>query len=80
MTTALHARTTPNAQNEHYLLPRDPTSLFTGRQRLLDEMRNVYFPTTSVSISGQKRYVVHGLGGVGKTELCLKFAEQFREK
>jgi hypothetical protein len=28
----------------------------------------------------QTRFVLHGLGGSGKTQLCLKFAKEHREK
>ena len=28
----------------------------------------------------QKRYVLHGLGGSGKTQICLKFAQDHRER
>ncbi|KKY16867.1 putative kinesin light chain [Phaeomoniella chlamydospora] len=66
-------------QNEHYLIPRDPTSQFTGREKLLEQIRESYFPANARPSSSQRRYVIHGEGGRGKTELCLKFAEQNRE-
>jgi signal recognition particle GTPase len=55
--------------------------MFTGREKLLEELGNAL--NVSASPEGhnsQKRFVVQGLGGSGKTEFCCKFAQDNRQK
>ena len=49
------------------------STLFTGRDEYLQELKD-YF---SSSI-GEKRksFLLYGLGGMGKTQICLKFIEE----
>lgn len=35
--------------------------------------------TTTEDVSMQKRFVITGMGGQGKSEICLKVADQVRE-
>lgn len=67
--------------NRHFHIPHAVSSIFTGRQKLLEELRNAYdassFPEEN---RAQKRFVLQGLGGSGKTEFCCKFAQDNRQK
>ncbi|KAJ7712799.1 hypothetical protein B0H16DRAFT_1702701 [Mycena metata] len=45
-----------------------PSRIFCGRQDILDKMHHFFFDTSSQNI-----YVLHGLGGAGKTQIALKF-------
>ncbi|KAF8056053.1 hypothetical protein FPV67DRAFT_674744 [Lyophyllum atratum] len=47
------------------------THLFTGRQKLLDEMENYFLE----DIGSRHVCVLHGLGGVGKTQIAYRFVE-----
>lgn len=68
-------------QNIHYLVPRSVSSIFTGRQDICERLQEVCSPCVPVTAQAvQKRFVVVGLGGVGKTQVCLKFAQENREK
>jgi len=59
----------------HFHLPEDITSTYIGREDILATLRASFFPGGSpVSKAGQKSFVVFGMGGCGKTELCSKFA------
>jgi Cdc6-like AAA superfamily ATPase len=50
---------------------------FEGRQDVLQKMRDCFKSNVSSLESGhQRRFVLHGLGGTGKTQLVLKFAEE----
>ncbi|KAJ7463223.1 hypothetical protein FB451DRAFT_1494065 [Mycena latifolia] len=49
-----------------------PTRIFHGRRTILDQMHQ-YF---SQNISMQDIFVLHGLGGAGKTQIALKFIEE----
>jgi hypothetical protein len=67
--------------NKYYEVPRSASALFTGRQDIYQRIKKVCLPAgpTTAQLQ-QKRYVLYGLGGSGKTQLCLKFAEEHRER
>ena len=49
------------------------SALFTGRDEYLQRLKD-YF---SSSIEDERKsFLLHGLGGIGKTQICLKFIEQ----
>jgi len=52
-------------------------SLFSGRSQELDQIRNVL---SMPNEDRQKRYVITGIGGIGKSELCLRLVEQLRSQ
>jgi hypothetical protein len=61
------------AQVPRHIRSRPPPSrIFHGRQTILDQMHN-YFACDS---GKQQIFVLHGLGGAGKTQIGLKFIEQ----
>ncbi|KAM7205417.1 hypothetical protein V8F20_003186 [Naviculisporaceae sp. PSN 640] len=63
-----------NAQR-HFYLPEGRTSTYIGREDILKSLSRSFFPGGSpVSKDGHKSFVVFGMGGCGKTELCSKFA------
>lgn len=47
---------------------------FTGQEKYLQKLREYYGPSNSEK--SQRRCLLHGKGGVGKTQLALKFAEE----
>ncbi|KAJ7041772.1 hypothetical protein C8F04DRAFT_1230233 [Mycena alexandri] len=49
-----------------------PSRIFQGRQTILDKMHQ-FFTTDS---GKQLIYVLHGLGGAGKTQIALKFIQE----
>ncbi|KAJ7711373.1 hypothetical protein B0H16DRAFT_1900659 [Mycena metata] len=49
-----------------------PSRIFQGRQAILDKM-HLFFNTDS---GEQHIYVLHGLGGAGKTQIALKFIQE----
>jgi hypothetical protein len=62
--------------NVHWRVPRKTNSLFTGRTKLIEriksEIRN--------GEPDDRFFVITGLGGLGKSELCLKIAKEMREE
>lgn len=64
------ARTTPKIWNADRR-----NSVFTGRGRLLEELRDELLGTTHRVVRPQ---ALHGLGGVGKTQVALEYAHRFR--
>jgi Cdc6-like AAA superfamily ATPase len=66
--------------NQNYFVPHNSTGLFTGRDDVLQKLRDCLFPSRNKSrLEMQKRFVLYGLGGSGKTQICTRFAEIHRE-
>ncbi|KAL9109382.1 MAG: hypothetical protein Q9187_008170 [Circinaria calcarea] len=53
-------------------------SLFTGRSELLDRIQSAFRVEKASGAKEQKRFVITGLGGQGKSEICLKAADLMR--
>ena len=73
----------PNAlpYNQYYLVPHNSTGLFTGRDDVLRKLHDCFFPSRNdIRLATQKRFIVFGLGGSGKTQTCTVFAEAHRER
>lgn len=62
------------SENKHYLVPLTVNRNYTGRQRLAcDLQKKMLAPSEQ-----QKRFVIYGVGGSGKTQFCVKFASDNR--
>jgi hypothetical protein len=57
-------------------LPHESTPLFTGREDILSQLEN-YFLLGDSNMQKQCVFVLHGLGGAGKTQITLKFVDTF---
>ena len=55
------------------LMP-NPSNRFTGRTEVIAKLERHFSNTND---SGQKRkfFLLYGMGGIGKTQICLKFVE-----
>ncbi|KAF7369582.1 Nephrocystin-3 [Mycena venus] len=49
-----------------------PSRMFHGRQNILEKMHHFFMSNAGI----QHIYVLHGFGGVGKTEIALKFINE----
>lgn len=58
------------------MVSRRVNPLFTGREKEIEDLRQSLCPSHSTDLQaiGSKIYVIHGLGGAGKSEVALKFA------
>lgn len=62
-------------------IPHNLSAIFTGRNDIIQEMYKGCLATNAgETLVKQKRFVVYGLGGSGKTQACLKFAQDYRER
>ena len=62
------------------ILP-SPIDYFTGRHEYLSTMEAGFvFPKTSAELRKQRRFVLYGTGGMGKTQLALKFLSQHSDQ
>ncbi|KAJ7027410.1 hypothetical protein C8F04DRAFT_90834 [Mycena alexandri] len=73
---AIHAMMSPDSA--HVQVPQNinncppPTRIFQGREKILAKMQE-YF---AQDLGKQHIYVLHGLGGAGKTQIGLKFIQE----
>ena len=68
--------------NKHFDIPQTVSSIFTGRDSLLEDLQNAFdvFEISREPRNVQRRFIVYGLGGSGKTQFCCKFAQDNRNK
>ena len=58
-----------------------PTKYFTGRDEYLRTIEASFdFPKASAKLRRQRRFVLYGTGGMGKTQLALKFLDKHSDK
>lgn len=63
-----------------WMVPRDASRLYTGRGELGERLAQVFSFDSSRPPTQQRVFVIIGVGGTGKSEVCLKFAENHREE
>jgi hypothetical protein len=66
------------SKNKHWCVPRSVNTLFTGRTDILQRIESDL--TTTTDLGQQRRFVITGIGGQGKSEICLKVADLVRER
>jgi Holliday junction resolvasome RuvABC ATP-dependent DNA helicase subunit len=68
-------------RNEFTLKPRPSVAPnFVGREDILEAMRQRHFAKRSGKTRMPAITVLSGLGGSGKTQIALKFADEFEAK
>lgn len=80
--TAISTRLTQSlGKNVHWYMPRKANPLFTGRVSTLQTLEEkLSAPVDTDSPPMQRVFVLVGMGGAGKSEVAVKFAERNREK
>lgn len=72
---------TPQNFNQWCLIPRSPSTYFTGRQKHARDVRDMLGPIRKHDDrSRNKVLVIYGLGGSGKTQFCLKYVEDNKHR
>ena len=67
--------------NKHFHIPQVVSSIFTGREEISRLVQEALFTSEDADHSHQqRRYIIYGLGGSGKTQFCSKFAQDHRER
>ena len=61
------------------LLP-NPSTRFTGRTEIIAKLGELFFSNPNDGVQKRKYFLVHGMGGIGKTQICLKFIEEMSEQ
>ena len=69
------------SKNQHFHVPHRVSSIFTGRDDVIRMLwHRIMNPTDDDASPQQRRFVLYGLGGSGKTQFCLKFVQDYRER
>ena len=69
------------AKPSQSIFPPPPTEMFTGRDHYFQVMRSSFqFSKTSVEMSKQRKFVLYGTGGMGKTQVALRFVDENHER
>lgn len=69
------------AGNVHWTITRPVNNLFTGRQSELTRIETAISQSSKEPVvAQQKRFIITGLGGQGKSEICLKVADSLRQR
>ncbi|KAJ0108751.1 hypothetical protein J7T55_011242 [Diaporthe amygdali] len=64
--------------NKHWLVHRSTNPHFTGRHNIIDKIVRAISPEPTTD--QQRRFVVTGMGGQGKSEICLHVANEVRDR
>ena len=56
----------------------NPSNRFTGRTDVIAKLKRHFFNTNG-SAQERKFFLLYGMGGIGKTQICLKFVEEMSD-
>ena len=69
------------SRNKHFYPPQPVSSIFTGREDISAVVKTpLLAENDSSSPRQQRRFIIYGIGGSGKTQFCCKFAQDHRDK
>ncbi|TFK32843.1 hypothetical protein BDQ12DRAFT_583556, partial [Crucibulum laeve] len=58
------------------VLKPSSSALFTGQQVYLDRLKHYFTIQNGNGIAPWRSLLIYGLGGMGKTQIALKFSEE----
>ena len=63
-------------------VPQKPNSspLFTGRKDILDKLGNIFVHCANSGLVLRRSCLLWGMGGIGKTQISLKFIEEMSDR
>lgn len=67
-------------ENRHYIVPHVVNPDFTGRYDIRQRLSDTLVTDRHMKPIGQQRFVLYGMRGAGKTQICLKFAQDHRDQ
>jgi len=74
-------RVSKDSRNKHFYLPEVVSSIYTGREAMSQQVEECLFgDKTPASPHQQRRFVIYGIAGSGKTQFCCHFAQTHRQR
>ncbi|RPB13991.1 hypothetical protein P167DRAFT_89646, partial [Morchella conica CCBAS932] len=61
----------------HRTIPHSASPIFTGRDDILEYLKNYFFPSDPPDSDQRLVFVLHGMGGSGKTQISLEFIRKY---
>ena len=61
-------------------LTPNPSNRFTGRMEVVAKLKSHFFTDIKDAVKKRKIFLVYGMGGIGKTQICLKFLEDMSDQ
>ena len=58
----------------------NPSTRFTGRTEIIAKLKERLCASPKDGVQKRKYFLLHGMGGIGKTQICLKFIEEMSEQ
>ena len=55
------------------------SALFMGRREQLDRLKKHFAPRMDGEPLHRRYFLLYGMGGIGKTQICLKFLEEMSD-
>ena len=55
----------------------NPSTRFTGRTEIIAKLKEHFSANPN---NRRKYFLLHGMGGIGKTQICLKFIEEMSDQ
>ena len=61
-------------------LTPNPSNRFTGRTEVIAMLKRHFFGNANDVVKKRKFFLLYGMGGIGKTQICLKFLEDMSDQ
>ena len=61
------------------LMP-NPSTRFTGRTEAIAKLKRHFFTNAKDGVHERRFFLLYGMGGIGKTQICLKFVEEMHDR
>ena len=58
----------------------NPSTRFTGQMEIIAKLKVHFSANPNEGVQKRKYFLLHGMGGIGKTQICLKFLEEMSEQ
>ena len=58
----------------------NPSTRFTGRTEVIAKLKSHFFIDTNDAVQQRKLFLLYGMGGIGKTQICLKFVQEMSDR
>jgi len=65
-------------ENEHFIVSQIENPNFTGRSDIRQLLHKSLLKDRRMRKQNQDRFVLYGMGGSGKTQICVRFAHDHR--